>query len=97
MLGTIQAHKSVILHILAQLKPGVDLTRVRLALIAVGHHPVTMPISTEEQADVEGMVCTVHWLDSLFSQISLPAFILEKRSNLEMIADMFAYTDLYAW
>ena len=56
-----------------------------------------MPISTEEQADVEGMVCTVHWLDSLFSQISLPAFILEKRSNLEMIADMFAYTDLYAW
>ena len=56
-----------------------------------------MPISTKEQADGEGMVCTVHWLDPLFSQISLPAFILEKRSNLEMIADMFAYTDLYAW
>lgn len=53
--GSLQSHKSVVLHILAQLKPGVDLTR-----------------------------------------ISLPAFILEKRSNLEMIADMFAYTELYA-
>ena len=29
--GSMQAHKSVILHILAQLKPGVDLTRVRQA------------------------------------------------------------------
>lgn len=34
---------------------------------------------------------------SLSSQISLPAFILEKRSNLEMVADMFAYTELFAW
>jgi hypothetical protein len=52
---TVNDHKSIILHVLSQLRPGVDLTR-----------------------------------------ITLPAFILERRSHLEVTADMFGHADYFA-
>ncbi|XP_065915827.1 oxysterol-binding protein-related protein 9-like [Dysidea avara] len=50
----LQNHRSVILHVLSQLRLGMDLTRV-----------------------------------------SLPTFILEKRSHLEMYADLFSHPELF--
>ena len=52
--GSIRTHRSVIFHILSQLRLGMDLTR-----------------------------------------ISLPAFMLERRSLLEMVAEFLAHPDLF--
>lgn len=51
---SLQNHRSMVLHILSQLRLGMDLTKV-----------------------------------------SLPTFILEKRSHLEMYADLFSHPDLF--
>ena len=53
--GGVQANKSVIMHMLSQVRVGMDLTR-----------------------------------------IVLPTFILERRSLLEMYAELFAHPDLFS-
>ena len=53
--GSIRSHRSVIFHILAQLRVGMDITR-----------------------------------------ISLPSFMLERRSFLEMIGESLAHADIFA-
>jgi len=53
--GSIRSHRSVIFHILSQVRLGMDITR-----------------------------------------ISLPAFMLERRSFLEMVGEFLAHPDLFA-
>lgn len=80
-LGVLDDQRSIILHLLSQLKLGMDLTRVR-------HSNDDFNYPT--RADGPGSV-----ISGFFSQVVLPTFILEKRSLLEMYANFMAHPDMF--
>ena len=88
MLFRSEEHKSVIMHLLSQVRLGMDLTKVTHT--SLSHtHTHTHTVSVECWRSWCGCVCVV----SL--QVVLPTFILERRSLLEMYADFFAHPDLF--
>lgn len=106
---SVEEHKSVIMHLLSQVRLGMDLTKVkaaeqRLILRVVCHCSGPLFRSHSD------LICTCCFFCSgtastdpvyfiLFphyiSQVVLPTFILERRSLLEMYADFFAHPDLF--
>lgn len=54
---------------------------------------IGMDLSRVCELSVFTNVVSFHW--SLMMQVTLPTFILEKRSLLEMYADFFAHPDLF--
>ena len=67
-------NRNIIMHLLSQVRIGMDLSRVSKLSIA--------------QNDS-------YLLYTFTIKVTLPTFILEKRSLLEMYADFFAHPDLF--
>lgn len=79
-LGVLDDQRSIILHLLSQLKLGMDLTRV-----------CTETRSLELRLCRTKFLNLILY----FSQVVLPTFILEKRSLLEMYANFMAHPDMF--
>ncbi|VDP90567.1 unnamed protein product [Echinostoma caproni] len=83
-LGSVEEQKHVVLHLLSQLKLGMDLTKVCEIHVSIADCPTF---------DLVNYAGKQHYY--YMTLIVLPTFILEKRSLLEMFADYMAHPDLY--
>ncbi len=81
---SVEEHKSVIMHLLSQVRLGMDLTKVNTTTFSYFLHSHLF------------FSYNFHLLIHLcHPQVVLPTFILERRSLLEMYADFFAHPDLF--
>ncbi|MGH0149227.1 UNVERIFIED_CONTAM: hypothetical protein FKN15_021048 [Acipenser sinensis] len=78
---SVEEHKSVIMHLLSQVRLGMDLTKVRDQLFI-------RTVGSGDAVSEPGIAGAVQ-------RVVLPTFILERRSLLEMYADFFAHPDLF--
>lgn len=79
---SVEEHKSVIMHLLSQVRLGMDLTKVNKQP-SLFHNLSFFPIISACNPSLSS------------SKVVLPTFILERRSLLEMYADFFAHPDLF--
>lgn len=106
---SVEEHKSVIMHLLSQVRLGMDLTKVKTPSILdsilslLSKFPSLLNLFTHCNVvcthcfllnNPRSSSCTVFLLHYI-SQVVLPTFILERRSLLEMYADFFAHPDLF--
>lgn len=104
---SVEEHKSVIMHLLSQVRLGMDLTKVKSSsrdvfLCSVRLSPTAVQSILLLLTNIICASCffwsthaaTVSLLHYI-SQVVLPTFILERRSLLEMYADFFAHPDLF--
>lgn len=106
---SVEEHKSVIMHLLSQVRLGMDLTKVKAPnkSAALWSGSVFSFLCASLISDYSFLTAVLaclythynfifHSLASILClQVVLPTFILERRSLLEMYADFFAHPDLF--